>query len=91
MARIVLIEDEPNIVLAVKMCLERDGHEVLTEVDGIKGLETVVREVPDLVLLDLLIPQMDGIMVCRVLKDNPATAHVPIVIISAKSSDADVE
>jgi DNA-binding response OmpR family regulator len=87
---IVVIEDEPDIRDIIDYNLTREGFRVITSDNGVSGIQTVVREVPDLVLLDLLLPGLDGIEVCRRLKLDPATQNIPIIIVSAKGEESDI-
>ncbi len=88
--RIVVIEDEPDILEAIEYNLEREGFRVITATSGDAGLETVIREAPDLVLLDLLLPGIDGLEVCRQLKMDPVTQKIPIIMVSAKGDESDI-
>ncbi len=86
---ILIIEDEENILELLKYNLVENGYNVLLEEDGRNGLSRAQLELPDLILLDLMIPELDGIEVCRRLKQEPATRHIPIIMLTAKSSEAD--
>jgi len=88
--KIVVIEDEPDILEAIEYNLEREGFQVITAASGDEGLKTVVREGPDLLLLDLLLPGLDGIEVCRKLKMDPMTQKIPIIMVSAKGEESDI-
>ena len=88
--KIVVIEDEPDILEAIQYNLEREGFKVVTATSGDEGLKTVVREGPDLLLLDLLLPGLDGIEVCRRLKMDPVTQRIPIIMVSAKGEESDI-
>lgn len=88
--KIVVIEDEPDILEAIEYNLEREGFQVITAGSGDEGLRTVVREGPDLLLLDLLLPGLDGIEVCRKLKMDPMTQKIPIIMVSAKGEESDI-
>jgi len=88
--KIVVIEDEPDILELVAYNLEREGFAVVTAGDGQSGLRKVVKEAPDLVLLDLLLPDLDGIEVCRNLKMDPVTRAIPVIMVTAKGEEADV-
>ena len=79
-AKILVVDDDPNVVDLVRLYLERDGHEVLTASDGMAGLETARDEQPDLIVLDLMLPRMDGMEVCRTLR---AESSVPVVMLTA--------
>lgn len=82
--KILLVEDEKNIILGVKTCLEIANYGVVVVEDGEKAIETVVKEKPDLILLDLMLPKMDGFSVCRELKSREETRSIPIVVLTAK-------
>ena len=88
--KIVVIEDEPDILENLRFNLEREGFDVACAVDGVEGLEVVGREKPDLVLLDLLLPRLDGMEVCRTLKSEPATKGMPIIMVTAKGEETDI-
>ena len=88
--KIVVIEDEPDILEAIQYNLEREGFRVIAVARGDEGLKTVVREGPDLLLLDLLLPGLDGLEVCRQLKMDPVTQNVPIIMVSAKGEESDI-
>jgi DNA-binding response OmpR family regulator len=88
--KIVVIEDEPDIRQVMSYNLEREGFRVTAAVDGESGLRAVKEGAPDLVLLDLLLPGLDGIEVCRRLKMDPATHDVPIIMVTAKGEESDV-
>jgi two-component system alkaline phosphatase synthesis response regulator PhoP len=86
---IAIIEDESNIVELVKYNLDRDGYHTLSANNGRKGLDLVRQELPDLVILDLMMPELDGISVCKQLRADPQTKNIPIIILTAKSEEAD--
>ena len=87
--KVLLIDDEPDISFLVAARLTALGCQVITAVDGQEGLNLARKESPDLILLDLMLPKVDGYKVCRMLKFDKAYEHIPIVIFSAKGSDAD--
>jgi two-component system alkaline phosphatase synthesis response regulator PhoP len=87
--KILIVDDERNIVTALAYTLDKEGFRVVTAADGARGLELARRELPDLVLLDWMLPEMDGLEVCRALKGDRATAHIPIVLLTVKSSETD--
>ena len=86
---IAIIEDESNIVELVKYNLDREGYHTLSANNGKKGLELVRQELPDLVILDLMMPELDGISVCKQLRADPQTKNIPVIILTAKSEEAD--
>jgi two-component system response regulator RegX3 len=85
-ARILLVEDEESLVESVKYTLEREGFAVVTAADGRRAIERFRDEEPDLVILDLMLPEMSGLDVCRVIRQR---STVPIVMVTAKDSEAD--
>ncbi|MCK6448562.1 MAG: response regulator [Planctomycetes bacterium] len=87
---IVVIEDEPDILEVVQYNLSREGYKVTTAKTGDDGLARVRKENPDLVLLDLMLPGLDGIEVCRRLQADPVTAAIPVIMVTAKGEESDV-
>ncbi len=87
--KVLLVEDEENIILGVRTCLEAVGYEVYVVEDGEAALSFVRGEHPDLILLDLLLPKVDGFEVCSNLKNSENTKDIPIVVLTAKASDED--
>jgi two-component system, OmpR family, alkaline phosphatase synthesis response regulator PhoP len=91
MEKILVIEDEKNIVLLLKMFLEHNGFEVFTAGNGPDGIKMAQESNPDLILLDIVLPGLNGYMVCRNLKENEKTKNIPVVAISARTSKEDIE
>lgn len=89
-AKIVVIEDEPDILEVLRYNLSREGFDVTTAANGLEGLNSVRGSQPDLVLLDLLLPGLDGLEVCRRLKAQATTRDIPIIMITAKGEESDV-
>ena len=90
MSRILIVEDDADIALSLKYHLERQaGFQVSVAHDGERGLETALREVPDLVLLDLNLPGIDGLDVCRRLRSDERTTVVPIIMLTARVEERD--
>jgi DNA-binding response OmpR family regulator len=88
--RILVIEDDPDIALSLRLKLERDGgFQVNTAEDGATGLRLAVDAPPDLVLLDVNLPGMDGFEVCRHLRNDPATAATPVIMLTARIDESD--
>jgi two-component system phosphate regulon response regulator PhoB len=87
--RILLIEDEPDIAEVLQYNLEKEGFEVETARRGDTGLEVIRRGAPDLLLLDLMLPGIDGLELTRLLKRDTATAHLPIVMLTARGEEVD--
>ncbi|MDH3236001.1 MAG: response regulator [Alphaproteobacteria bacterium] len=92
MARSVLVvDDEPNIVLSLEFLMKKAGLEVRTASDGQGALASVSSDVPDLVLLDISMPNGDGFEVCRKIRENPAWQNVRIIMLTAKGRDSERE
>ena len=88
--RILLIEDEDDIAALLKLQAEVFGYQLHVEVDGINGFNAVLREKPDLVVLDVMLPGQNGFDVCRKIKSHPETKNIPVVILSAKAEELNV-
>lgn len=86
---VLVIEDEKNILELVKYNLEQEGYRVLTANCGDSGLDVARKQNPDLVILDLMLPEIDGIEICKTLKQNEKTLFIPIIMLTAKSQEAD--
>ena len=87
--KIVYIEDDLEMTYLIKMILERKGYEIISTNDGMEGFEVIEREKPDLVLLDLMMPNIDGWDIYHQLKSNENTNQIPVIIISAKAQPID--
>jgi two-component system response regulator VicR len=87
--RILCIEDEPEMIDLIRLILERKGFEVLGAVGGQEGLEAVRSEKPDLVLLDLMMPDVDGWEVYRQMKADKEVQNIPVIVVTAKAQSID--
>jgi DNA-binding response OmpR family regulator len=87
--RILLVEDEKDMVYAVTLQLEAAGYEVLTADDGQQGLKKARKERPDLIILDLMLPKMDGYKVCGLLKADTRYHKIPIILFTARAQESD--
>lgn len=87
---ILIIEDETDIRELVKYNLQREGFVVLESESGEDGLKVVERTIPDLILLDLMLPGKDGLEICRMLKRNERTQHIPVVMMTARGEESDI-
>ncbi len=88
--KILFIEDEPDQIRMISLRLEKSGYEVISSLEGEQGLKKAAAEKPDLILLDVIMPGMDGFEVARRLRKNPVTKHIPIIFTTAAGMD-DVE
>jgi len=83
--KILVADDEPDILSMTKMMLEKNGYQVLTASNGVEALRTAESELPDLVLLDVVMPAKGGWEVCKILKSQEKTKHIPIIIFTVLS------
>lgn len=90
LARILVAEDEPYILKMLDFRLRRLGHEIIGAVDGGEALEFALEEKPDLVLLDIMMPVMDGFQVLRWLKSQEETRNIPVIMLTAKGQEKDI-
>jgi two-component system phosphate regulon response regulator PhoB len=88
--RVLVIEDEPDILEMIRYNLDREGYRVSAVVNGEDGFERAQQDAPDLVLLDLMLPGLDGLEICRRLKGDPVTRGIPIIMVTAKGDESDV-
>lgn len=89
MAKILVVDDEENIAELIKFNLEKEGHQVKLAHDGRAGVDLALADSPELIVLDVLLPELDGMEVCRILKSREETSAVPIIMLSAKSGVVD--
>ena len=89
MKTILVIDDLPENVFMLQDRLENEGYNIITAYDGKSGIEKVRSELPDLILLDIMMPGIDGFEVCRRLKNEITTRHIPVIFVTAKMNPAD--
>jgi len=89
--KILLVDDEEDIRKLVTGRLKLNGYEVITAIDGEDGLSKARTEVPDLIILDLMLPKIDGYKVCRMLKFDVNFKHIPIILFTAKAEEEDIK
>ena len=90
-AKVLLVDDDPVILKLLQVNFEMEGYTVLTASDGVEGLEKARAERPDIVLLDIMMPRMDGLQVTKELKSSDDTKEIPIILLSAKAQASDVQ
>lgn len=91
MSEILVIEDEKNISKTLAMYLEGHGYTVILADRGLDGIKEAEQNIPDLIILDIVLPDIDGYMVCKALRQHPKTSEIPILIMSAKSQKSDID
>jgi two-component system, OmpR family, alkaline phosphatase synthesis response regulator PhoP len=88
--KILVVDDERHIVRLIQVNLERAGYQVVTAFDGKEALRKVETDKPDIVVMDVMMPHMDGFEALKHLQANPATRNIPVIMLTAKAQDADV-
>ena len=86
MARILIVDDSPTQLMGMKRIVEKLGHEALTAEDGAAGVEAAKANVPDLILMDVVMPNLNGFQATRAISKEASTAHIPIVLVTTKAS-----
>ena len=86
---ILVVDDEPDILNLAKLMLEKEGYVVSTASDGEEALQKVEAEMPDIILLDIVMPGKTGLEVCKILKAKPETRHIPVVMFTVLGQDVD--
>ena len=88
--KILIVDDEEDIAFSIARRLTAAGYEAICAEDGVEGLRRAQADKPDLILLDLMLPKMDGFKVCRLLKFDQRYKHIPIIIMSARGQQEDI-
>ena len=88
--RVLIVDDEPNIVLSLEFLMQREGYQVATAVDGDAALEALAAQAPDLVILDVMLPKMNGFDVCRRIRADPRWKGIRILILTARGRETEV-
>ena len=91
MKKILIVDDEPNIVMSLDYLLRRKGFDVFIARNGTEALESLANSLPDLVLLDIMMPDVDGYDICDYIKTTPHLKHIKVIFLSAKSKKSDIE
>jgi twitching motility two-component system response regulator PilH len=89
MARILIVDDSPSQLMGIRRIVEKHGHEALTAEDGAAGVEAAKRELPDLILMDVVMPNLNGFQATRSITREPATRHIPVILVTTKDQDTD--
>jgi two-component system alkaline phosphatase synthesis response regulator PhoP len=87
--KILIVEDEQDILQLVKLYLEKEGFRTVTATNGVEALKKVKEDKPHLIVLDLMLPELDGLEVCKRLRSSPETAMLPIIMLTAKAEESD--
>ena len=89
MARILIVDDSPSQLLGIQRIVEKLGHESITAEDGAAGVEVAKRELPDMVLMDVVMPNLNGFQATRSISKEPSTSHIPIILVTTKDQETD--
>ena len=89
MARILIVDDSPSQLMSIRRVVEKLGHDALTAEDGAAGVEAAKREIPDLVLMDVVMPNLNGFQATRSITREPTTRHIPVILVTTKDQDTD--
>ena len=89
MARILIVDDSPSQLLGIQRIVEKLGHESITAEDGAAGVEVAKRELPDMVLMDVVMPNLNGFQATRTLSRDASTRHIPVILVTTKDQDTD--
>ena len=89
MARILIVDDSPSQLMGIRRIVESLGHEALVAEDGAAGVEAAKRELPDLILMDVVMPNLNGFQATRSIARDPATKHIPVILVTTKDQETD--
>lgn len=89
MARILIVDDSPSQLMGMKRIVEKLGHEALSAEDGAQGVEVAKATVPDLILMDVVMPNLNGFQATRAISKEATTSHIPIVLVTTKDQETD--
>ena len=89
MARILIVDDSPSQLMGIRRIVEKLGHEAVTAEDGAQGVEVAKRELPDLILMDVVMPNLNGFQATRAITRESTTKHIPVILVTTKDQDTD--
>ena len=89
MARILIVDDSPSQLMGIRRIVEKLGHEALTAEDGAAGVELAKKELPDLILMDVVMPNLNGLQATRSISREPTTKHIPVILVTTKDQETD--
>ena len=89
MARILIVDDSPSQLMGIRRIVEKLGHEALTAEDGAAGVELAKKELPDLILMDVVMPNLNGFQATRSITREPSTSHIPVILVTTKDQETD--
>ncbi len=89
MARILIVDDSPTQTFTLKKILAKHGHDVITASDGLEGVQVAKAELPDLILMDVVMPKLNGFQATRQITKDDATKHIPVILVTTKNEETD--
>lgn len=91
MKKVLIADDEPNILLSLEFLMKKEGYQVFIARDGVETRQILAEQIPDLVILDIMMPEVDGYQICKEIKDDKGMTQTKIIFLSAKNQAADLE
>ena len=89
MARILIVDDSPSQLMGIRRIVEKLGHEAVTAEDGAAGVQAAREHLPDLILMDVVMPNLNGFQATRTIRRDPATGHIPVILVTTKDQETD--
>lgn len=89
-AKVLIVDDEPNILMSLEFLMHREGYRVFVARNGNEALTIINQETPDVIILDIMMPEVDGYEVCQLIKNNLSTQHIKVIFLSAKTKEDDI-
>lgn len=89
MSRVLIVDDSPSQLVGMKRSVEKLGHQVITAEDGAAAVEAARRELPDLILMDVVMPNLNGFQATRTIARDPKTSHIPVILVTTKDQETD--
>ncbi len=89
--KVLIVDDEPSILMSLEFLMKKEGYRVFIARDGEEAFDIIKSEIPDVVLLDIMMPKVDGYQVCQFIKSSSEYTHVKVIFMSAKSKEADMK
>ena len=89
MGRILIVDDSPSQIEGLRRVVQKLGHDVITAEDGQQGIEVAKRELPDLILMDVVMPNLNGFQATRQISKDPKTSHIPVILVTTKDQETD--